>query len=104
MIRVLLLVLVLRARSARRPARSRNQAPPRSSPTTLRTRRPKRRAAPAAEGGLRSATAVEIAVLVDGAFAPAAILVTITSFTRIIIVLSFVRRALGVNELPPNRY
>ena len=29
-------------------------------------------------------------------------LVTITSFTRIVIVLSFVRRALSVNELPPN--
>ena len=29
-------------------------------------------------------------------------LITITSFTRIVIVLSFVRRALSVNELPPN--
>jgi flagellar biosynthetic protein FliP len=51
---------------------------------------------------LRSATAVEIAVLLTVLSLLPAILVTITSFTRIIIVLSFVRRALGVNELPPN--
>ncbi len=50
----------------------------------------------------RSATAIEIAVLLTVLSLLPAILVTITSFTRIIIVLSFVRRALGVNELPPN--
>ncbi len=50
----------------------------------------------------RSSTAIEIAVLLTVLSLLPAILVTITSFTRIIIVLSFVRRALGVNELPPN--
>lgn len=55
-----------------------------------------------AESGLRSATAIEIAVLLTVLSLLPAILVTITSFTRIVIVLSFVRRALGVNELPPN--
>jgi flagellar biosynthesis protein FliP len=55
-----------------------------------------------AKGGDRTATAVEIAVLLTALSVLPAILVTITSFTRIIIVLSFVRRALGVNELPPN--
>lgn len=50
----------------------------------------------------RIATMVEIAVLLTVLSLLPAILVTITSFTRIIIVLSFVRRALGVNELPPN--
>jgi flagellar biosynthetic protein FliP len=50
----------------------------------------------------RNATAVEIAVLLTVLSLLPAILVTITSFTRIVIVLSFVRRALGVNELPPN--
>jgi flagellar biosynthetic protein FliP len=50
----------------------------------------------------RSATAIEIAVLLTVLSLLPAILVTITSFTRIVIVLSFVRRALGVNELPPN--
>lgn len=58
--------------------------------------------APAAEGALRSSTAVEIAILLTVLSLLPAILVTITSFTRIVIVLSFVRRALGVNELPPN--
>jgi flagellar biosynthetic protein FliP len=57
--------------------------------------------APATDG-TRSATAVEIAVLLTVLSLLPAILVTITSFTRIVIVLSFVRRALGVNELPPN--
>lgn len=50
----------------------------------------------------RSATAVEIAVLITLLSLLPAILVTVTSFTRIVIVLSFVRRALSVNELPPN--
>jgi flagellar biosynthetic protein FliP len=58
--------------------------------------------APPAEAATRSATAVEIAVLLTVLSLLPAILVTITSFTRIVIVLSFVRRALGVNELPPN--
>jgi flagellar biosynthetic protein FliP len=54
------------------------------------------------ETATRSSTAIEIAVLLTVLSLLPAILVTITSFTRIIIVLSFVRRALGVNELPPN--
>lgn len=54
----------------------------------------------ASEG--RLSTAVEIAVVLTALSLLPAILVTITSFTRIVIVLSFVRRAIGVNELPPN--
>ncbi|MBI5365133.1 MAG: flagellar type III secretion system pore protein FliP [Planctomycetes bacterium] len=50
----------------------------------------------------RTSTAIEIAVLITLLSLLPAILVTITSFTRIVIVLSFVRRALSVNELPPN--
>jgi flagellar biosynthetic protein FliP len=50
----------------------------------------------------RMATAVEIAILLTILSLLPAILVTVTSFTRIVIVLSFVRRAMGVNELPPN--
>ena len=46
--------------------------------------------------------AIEIAVLLTILSMLPAVLVTVTSFTRIVIVLSFVRRALGVNELPPN--
>jgi flagellar biosynthesis protein FliP len=47
-------------------------------------------------------SAVEIAVLLTVLSVLPAILITITSFTRIVIVLSFVRRALSVNDLPPN--
>lgn len=54
----------------------------------------------ASEG--RMSTAVEIAVLLTVLSLLPAVLVTVTSFTRIVIVLSFVRRAIGVNELPPN--
>jgi len=49
----------------------------------------------------RLSTAVEIAVLLTALSLLPAALITVTSFTRIVIVLSFVRRALGTNELPP---
>ena len=50
----------------------------------------------------RLSAAVEIALLLTVLSLLPAILITLTSFTRIIIVLSFVRRALSLNELPPN--
>jgi flagellar biosynthetic protein FliP len=50
----------------------------------------------------RLSSAVEIAVLLTALSLLPAILISITSFTRIVIVLSFVRRALSINELPPN--
>ncbi|MCC7011038.1 MAG: flagellar type III secretion system pore protein FliP [Planctomycetes bacterium] len=50
----------------------------------------------------RMSTAVEIAVLLTVLSLLPAILITVTSFTRIVIVMSFVRRALSTNELPPN--
>ena len=50
----------------------------------------------------RLSTAVEIAVLLTVLSLRPAILITVTSFTRIVIVMSFVRRALSTNELPPN--
>ena len=50
----------------------------------------------------RLSTAVEIAVLLTFLSMLPALLVSVTSFTRIIIVLSFVRRSLSINELPPN--
>ncbi len=43
-----------------------------------------------------------VLVLTVLALAPA-ILMTVTSFTRILIVLSFVRRAVSIQELPPNQ-
>lgn len=57
-------------------------------------------AGPLEEG--RLSTAVEIALLLTVLSLLPAVLVTLTSFTRIVIVLSFVRRALSVNDLPPN--
>ena len=50
----------------------------------------------------RLSTAIEIAVLLTLLSLLPAVLISVTSFTRIVIVLSFVRRALSVNELPPN--
>jgi len=50
----------------------------------------------------RLSTAIEIAVLLTVLSLLPAVLISITSFTRIVIVLSFVRRALSINELPPN--
>jgi flagellar biosynthesis protein FliP len=52
--------------------------------------------------GVKGATAIEIAVLLTLLSLLPAILVTVTCFTRIVIVLSFVRRSLSINELPPN--
>ncbi|TAJ21881.1 MAG: flagellar biosynthesis protein FliP [Planctomycetota bacterium] len=52
--------------------------------------------------GVKGSTAIEIAVLLTLLSLLPAILVTVTSFTRIVIVLSFVRRSLSINELPPN--
>ncbi|MBV8879439.1 MAG: flagellar type III secretion system pore protein FliP [Planctomycetaceae bacterium] len=48
-------------------------------------------------------TTLEIALVLTVLSIAPAILVMMTSFTRIVIVLSFVRRALGTQELPPNQ-
>jgi flagellar biosynthetic protein FliP len=56
----------------------------------------------AEDAGGRLSTAVEIALLLTILSLLPAVLITVTSFTRIVIVLSFVRRALSINELPPN--
>ncbi len=54
------------------------------------------------EDGLQLSTAVEIALVLTVLSLLPAILISLTSFTRIVIVLSFVRRSLAVQELPPN--
>lgn len=53
------------------------------------------------EGG-RLSSAIEIALLLTVLSMLPAVLISVTSFTRIVIVLSFVRRSLSTNELPPN--
>ncbi len=52
--------------------------------------------------GIRLSTALEVAAVLTVLSLVPAILITLTSFTRIVIVLSFVRRSLSVQELPPN--
>lgn len=54
------------------------------------------------EGGGRLSSAIEIALLLTVLSMLPAVLISVTSFTRIVIVLSFVRRSLSTNELPPN--
>jgi flagellar biosynthetic protein FliP len=54
------------------------------------------------EGGMRLSAAVEIALLLTVLSLVPALLISVTCFTRIVIVLSFVRRSLAVNDLPPN--
>jgi flagellar biosynthetic protein FliP len=48
-------------------------------------------------------TAIQIAFVLTVLSLAPALLVMVTSFTRIVIVLSFVRRAIGTQELPPNQ-
>ena len=54
-----------------------------------------------AERAGRLSTALEIALLMTVLSLLPGALISITSFTRIVIVLSFVRRSLSTNELPP---
>ena len=48
-------------------------------------------------------TPVKITLLLTALAILPAILMTVTAFTRIVIVLSFVRRALSIQDLPPNQ-
>ena len=63
-------------------------------------------AAPTVDGGELDEGALseplEIALLLTALSLLPAALISVTSFTRIVIVLSFVRRSLSINELPPN--
>jgi flagellar biosynthetic protein FliP len=53
-------------------------------------------------GGMQLSEAVEVAIVLTVLSLVPAILISLTCFTRIVIVLSFVRRSLAVQELPPN--
>ena len=48
-------------------------------------------------------SAIKVLVILTVLTLAPAILIMMTSFTRIIIVLSFVRQALGTNQMPPNQ-
>src|SRR5437764_813286 len=66
-------------------------------------------AAPATETGLSlslgggGSSAVKLFLLLTALSFAGALLVSITSFTRIIIVMSFLRQAMGTPQLPPNQ-
>jgi flagellar biosynthetic protein FliP len=53
-------------------------------------------------GGSSTARIVQLMALLTILSLAPAILITVTSFTRIIIVLSFLRSALGIQQTPPN--
>jgi flagellar biosynthetic protein FliP len=56
-----------------------------------------------AAGAGSGSTAVKIFLLVTALSFASALILSLTSFTRIIIVLSFLRQALGTPQLPPNQ-
>ncbi len=55
------------------------------------------------DGERQLSTTIQILILMTALTLAPAILLTMTSFTRIVIVLSFLRRALSTQELPPNQ-
>lgn len=55
------------------------------------------------EGGSATARLIQIILLITVLSLAPAILVMVTSFTRIIVVLSFLRNALGIQQSPPNQ-
>jgi flagellar biosynthetic protein FliP len=55
------------------------------------------------EGSGNYATAIKVFLLVASLSVAPAVLMSVTSFTRIIIVLSLLRSAVGVQQLPPNK-
>jgi flagellar biosynthetic protein FliP len=59
-------------------------------------------AAEMALGATSGSSAVKIFILVTALSFATALILSLTSFTRIIIVLSFLRQALGTPQLPPN--
>jgi len=54
-------------------------------------------------GGEHAATTVQIVALLTVLSLAPAILVTLTAFVRIVIVLSFLRQAVGTQSMPPNQ-
>ena len=54
------------------------------------------------DGGTSTSRIVQLVMLMTVLSLAPAILVTVTSFTRIVVVLSFLRNALGTQQTPPN--
>src|SRR5207302_1541750 len=54
-------------------------------------------------GGEHASTSVQIVALLTLLSLAPAILITLTAFVRIVIVLSFLRQAVGTQSMPPNQ-
>jgi flagellar biosynthetic protein FliP len=59
--------------------------------------------APAAATGITSSSAIQILLLIGAATLIPALLFTVTGFSRILIVLGFIRTAMGTQNTPPNQ-
>jgi flagellar biosynthetic protein FliP len=57
----------------------------------------------AAVNGVTSSNAVQMLLLIGGLTLVPAVLFTVTGFSRILIVLGFIRTAVGTNNAPPNQ-
>lgn len=55
------------------------------------------------KGGNETAAAMKIFIFMTFLTVAPALILTMTSFTRIVIVLSFIRQAIGVHQSPPNQ-
>ena len=55
------------------------------------------------QGGSTTSTIVQLIALITVLSLAPSLLVMVTSFTRIVIVLSFLRTALGTQQTPPNQ-
>ena len=84
---------------AARPAASRARPTPRAA-RRLRSRAARRDGAPVKTDG---SNAVQLLLLVGGISLVPALLFTVTGFTRILIVLGFIRTGLGTPTAPPNQ-
>ncbi|MBX7148467.1 flagellar type III secretion system pore protein FliP [bacterium] len=55
------------------------------------------------KGGTETATAMKIFIFMTLLTVAPALILTMTCFTRVVIVLSFIRQAIGVHQTPPNQ-
>jgi len=92
MLLVLLLIGLIAA-----PAAAQTTPPAGSAPTSISL------SLGDADGAARMDVAVEIVLLMTLLTLAPALLVMLTSFTRIIIVLGFLRQAMGTNQMPSNQ-
>lgn len=94
---VLVLAAILTLAAAARPSCAAEAAPPESIELNINF------GAGPSEGKGTLSEPVKIVLLLSVLTLLPSVLLTMTSFTRIVIVLSFVRRALSIQSMPPNQ-